>query len=149
MRSRNARAAFTLLEMVLVLVIIGIVAGIAAPLFGNALDRLAVRRAADALTLAIARTRSEAVAHGGAALVLRVEAGRYRVEGDEGVRADRVIDLADRYGITLRASGTAARVHVRFDALGIGRMASRTVTISRGEAEARLIISSYGRVRLE
>jgi len=38
-------------------------------------------------------------------------------------------------------------VVLRFDALGVGRMTSRTFRVRRGSAEAGLTVATYGRVR--
>jgi len=47
---------------------------------------------------------------------------------------------------TLALSGERARATLLLDALGLGRVASQTLTFSRGEARALLVISSLGRV---
>lgn len=43
-------------------------------------------------------------------------------------------------------SGQRAEAELRFDALGIGRIASQTIRLSRGDEDAVLVVSSYGRL---
>ena len=142
----RARPAFTLPELILVLVLIGIVLGIAVPRFLHTLDVLSVRAARDALLSAAARTRSLAVARGGADLVV-----------DESARLDVVsvgtvveqIDLGARYRVLLDIQSSArTRVSLRYDALGVGRLAGLTVRLARGQAESGVTFSAYGRPRL-
>ena len=60
---------------------------------------------------------------------------------------DSVIEarsLAVEYGVTLELGGSG-EAQLAFDALGLGRRASRTVVLRRGAAEARVVIAAYGR----
>ena len=59
------------------------------------------------------------------------------------------LDLEPTWGIELMLSGGRPWAELRFDAVGLGRMAARSVTFTRGSAVARLIISAYGRIRRE
>lgn len=139
------REGFTLPELVVVVVLAGVLLGAAVPRAAATLDRIAAAAARDLTAGAIARTRAVAVARGGAALVVRRAAAVFWIEDAQGARMEEV-DLARAYGITLDASGTGEEIRVRYDALGIGRLASRTLRFRRGDAVATLVISSYGRV---
>ncbi len=63
------------------------------------------------------------------------------------VRGDtlRATDLAARHGV--RADAGRPSLRLRYDGLGIGRIANSTIRLQRGTAEAGLSISAYGRVR--
>ena len=136
-----------MLELTAALAIIGIVVGLTLPGLRESRDVVAARGARNALAAGIARTRSAAIANGGALLVVQPPEARFWIESTDGDTLVRSVDLAADYGVTLSAGASAkARVELRFDGLGIGRVASRTFTLTRGGASARLTVSSYGRV---
>ncbi|HWV58217.1 MAG TPA: hypothetical protein VNZ57_12260 [Longimicrobiales bacterium] len=140
-------AGTTLLELTAALAIVGVVIGLTLPALRDTLDTVAVRAARTAMASGIARTRAAAVARGGARFVVHPEESRFWIEGMGGDTLASPVDLAADYGVELSAgSGSQARLELRFDGLGIGRVASRTFTITRGSASARLTVSSYGRV---
>jgi hypothetical protein len=58
----------------------------------------------------------------------------------------RRILLRDDFAVTLDLGGPE-EVELVFDASGVGRLASRSVGLARGGAQARIVVSSYGRVR--
>lgn len=137
------RPAFSLIEVLAALTILGVVLGMATPPVLRWTDTLAVRAARDELVSALALTRLTAVARGGATLVLEPAEGRLRaVAGDLEVLST---DLGERYGV--RLTGVSDSLAVRYDALGIGRTANSTVVVSRGRARASVVVSLYGRVR--
>lgn len=148
LRGTAGTAGTTLVELVLALSLFAIVAGIAVPPVRHALDLLAVAAARESLAAAVARTRSVAAASGGATLVLHPAGARYWIESHAGESVQPPVDLATRYQVGLSAGGQDnGRIELRFDGLGIGRLANRTVTVQRGRAEAGITLSSYGRVR--
>lgn len=137
----------TLIELAIALVVIGVLLGTGAVPFARALDRYAVRGARDALAAGLAHARATAIASGGAELVIDLRAARYRVHIAGGSTAPPV-DLRAQYRVVVSADGQAAdSIAFRFDALGIGRMTSRTIRFRRGRAEAGLTVATYGRVR--
>lgn len=141
------RSGYTLVELIAVLAAIGIAVAIAAPAMRRALDRHAVRAARDAVAMELARTRLLARAHGGAALVLDASNGISTVRGSGGETLTDPLRLFDVYHARIDVGGADSAV-VTYDRLGIGRMANRSIRLVRGDAEARLTISAYGRVRL-
>lgn len=147
MTLRALPPATTLLELAFVLVLLGILLGLAYPPLKRTLDRAAVRGAQGALAAGVARARSVAVARGGAVLVVEPAAARFWVEaGGEVVGTPTNLKVA--YGASLSTDGTPAqRIAIRFDGLGIGRVANRTFHLRRGGAEANFTLSAYGRVR--
>jgi prepilin-type N-terminal cleavage/methylation domain-containing protein len=140
------REGFTLIEMVAVLGMLGIILGIAAPPVLRWRDAAAVHSARDELAAVLALTRVAAVSHGGASLWVDATTGRVWIASRGGAPVIPTLDLAGRYGIDLE-TGSPAPVELRYDAFGIGRIASRTLTLRRHHARAGLTISAYGRYR--
>lgn len=142
---RGRRGGFTVLELAIALLLTGALLGLAVPRAAAALDRIAVAAAREHAAAALARTRAVAVARGGATLVLQRDPGMFRIQDATGAVIE-VGALAQGYGVALETSGVEPEIRIRYDALGIGRVASRTLRFRRGSASATLVISSYGRV---
>jgi len=136
------RSGFTLPELTIVLALIAAAGTALLPAAHAAGDRLAVTAAREAVAALVARTRSEAMAHGGAVLELRAPDARAWIQAGDSVIEAR--SLAVEYGVTLELGGSG-EAELAFDALGLGRRASRTVVLRRGAAEARVVIAAYGR----
>lgn len=136
---------FTFVELLLFLVLLSLGAASFLPALRHQRDRLAVAGAREAVAGVIARGRAEARARGGAAVVLRASPPGAWVEGRDGDVAVLGSDLVS-FGVQLELGGEAEEVRLRYDALGVGRVASRTVVFRRGRAEAALVVASYGRV---
>src|SRR5690606_721383 len=151
MQRRVRSPGFTLIELATALVVVGILVGIAAVPFARLLDRYAVRAAREALAAGIAHARPAAAAGGGAELVIDLHGARYSIHtagGGAGAPYAAPVDLRAQYGVTLTSDGQPMdTVVLRFDALGVGRMTSRTFRVRRGSAEAGLTVATYGRVR--
>jgi hypothetical protein len=138
------RPGATLFELLVVLILLGVFASIAAPSLRTTMDMLAVRGAREAAFGLFARARVLALQHGGADIVLNAGSDRIQVRTADGkVRAE--LSLAQR-SVDLLLAG-ADPIVLRYDAYGLGRMMSRTVTLRGQEAYAGLTISSFGRVR--
>lgn len=140
------RSGFSLVEMLTALVLAGVLLGLGAPPVRRALAWARVRSARDLVASQLARARSVAVMRGGADLVLDVRRGRAWIEAvDTSTPASAV---ADAEGVRISADGLAGdTVRIGYDGMGIGRLASRTLRFRAGAVEARMTISSYGRVR--
>jgi Tfp pilus assembly protein FimT len=140
------RSANSLLELATVLVILAVLAAISVPALRHARDVYATRAARDALAAGIDRTRAAAISAGGARLVVDVASGRFWIETATG-SVLRGADLDREFRVSISAgAGTPGTVQLRFDGIGIGRMTSRTFTFRRGRAQARLVVSAYGRL---
>jgi prepilin-type N-terminal cleavage/methylation domain-containing protein len=144
--SMRTRPGFTLLELVLALAILGVLAGISWTASARARHQFAVRNARAELAAAVAVTRSTAILAGGATLVIDVPHARAWIETAGGLRDPHPYDLAARHGVSLHTP-RGLPLALRYDALGIGRMANATVTVRRGTEQAAFVVSSYGRVR--
>lgn len=136
----------TLPELCALLAALGIALLIAAPAVARTLDGLAVRGARDAVVVEATRARMLARARGGAILHIDAQHGAVWVAGVSGDTLSDPIPLMARYRARIDL-GTAPAAAVAYDHLGLGRLANRTVRFVRNDAEARLTVSAYGRVR--
>ncbi len=141
------RPGVSLVELIFALIVMAVLLGLAMPPLHRAVDVVASETARDALAAYLGRTRLAAVAAGGALLVLNPATGTARIEVVRGA-SPPPLRLAGDYGVRMSMDGSAGRpVVLRFDGLGLGQIASRTIRLRRGAAEAGLTISSYGRAR--
>jgi Tfp pilus assembly protein FimT len=143
------RSGTSLVEIVLVLILMSTLLFLGAASYGTARDVMAVRAARDELVAASARTRALAVRHGGATLSVDGSAGSMRIATRDGAVSENEIFATDvGVRIDVDASRGASSINMQYDALGIGRLASRTITLSRGNASGGVTFSAYGRPRV-
>lgn len=148
METRALQSGTTLIELVFVLTLIAILAGIGVPPLRRAADAVGARSARDALAASVARARALAVARGGAELIVDARAGSFWIESPSGRAVGEPVDLAARFRVQLHVEGAADEpVALVFDGRGLGRMTNRTFEVRRGSARARLTLSAYGRPR--
>lgn len=135
---------FTLIETAIVLVVIGVVIGLATPRIAGHVDRLAVRRAGDETAAFYNRVRIAAVYR--AVRVRVVFRGDSLVAVAEGV-TDSVVGIVPgptRHGVLL----TASRPEIMLYPNGLGLGAANTkLVFRRGAAADSLTISRLGRIR--
>ncbi|MCH7934228.1 MAG: prepilin-type N-terminal cleavage/methylation domain-containing protein [Gemmatimonadetes bacterium] len=141
------RRGFTLLELTGVLTLLALAASLSFPMGRSVRDRLAVTGAREELVGLITRARAEALRRGSSSLIVVQNPTEIRIEAS-GELLHRV-DIGAIWKIELVLSGGRPTVELRFDASGLGRMAASSVTLTRGKAVARLVISAYGRIRRE
>ena len=135
----------TLVELTFVLLLLGVAVSSIAPTARKARDRAAVVAAREMLVGLVAEARRAAIETGAASVRLLESGGVAEV-----VTADAVlrrVAIGSELGVSLELEGGRSDVELRYDALGLGRMASQTVVLRRAEAVAELVVSSYGRVR--
>jgi type II secretory pathway pseudopilin PulG len=135
---------FTVLELVLVLLLLGITTASAAPAARRQRDRALVVGAREAVVGLLAEARTAAMESGAASV--RIVAVPARVEVVSHARILRIAAIAEDYGVSLSIGGPS-QVELTYDALGLGRVASQTIAFARGGETAELIVSGYGRVR--
>ena len=135
----------TLLEMATVLVLVGVGVSAGVPTARRFADRAAVLAAREALIGAISETRTASLAGGGGVVVLRESPASAQIRVSGRPTIERSLEPLEGVVVDLGASGDS--VVLRFDALGIGRFASRTISVARGGVTRRIVVSSYGRVR--
>ena len=137
-------AGFTILELVTVLLLIGFSLSGLLPAARRHLDRSAVLGAREEMAGLFHRARGEAVAFGGARLHLDSDSASATLFAG-GEEVDHVAFM-EEYRVSLALSNDRTDAELNFDPLGLGRVASQTLRFIRGEAEARLVVSSFGRV---
>jgi Tfp pilus assembly protein FimT len=136
----TTRPGTTLLELILGLLILAILLGGAAVPLTGLRDRLAVTGACQRFTASLALARAAALMHGGAVLVIDPEAWEWRVVPTPYSPHSGQVRVPD---VAIEVGGQEPVI--RFDHIGIGRLANRTITFTRGRAQARLTLSIYGR----
>ena len=138
-------AGHTLVELAGALLLASVLLGMALPELRSLADRSAASGAREALVGLLAEARMAAVARGGATVEL--DAGAARAVLRAGGDSIAGVALRERFGVELRLAGGRPSSELRYDALGLGRLASETVAVRRGGSEARIVVSGYGRVR--
>jgi type II secretory pathway pseudopilin PulG len=142
----RSRTGHTLIELSIALIVAAALMTVAARPLHRARHEVAVAAARRELASAVAVTRSTAILGGGARLVVDLPSATAWIESAAGVIPGSVRDLGARYGVSIEAD-RSPRVEIRFDGLGVGRLANTTIRLRRGDVESRIIISAYGRVR--
>ena len=138
------RGGYTLLELTIVIVVMMVAISSTLPGLQGLRDRLAVLQAREALVGSVAWARRSAQGHQGAWVRVVPDSAllRWGLENEfQGFR-----DLGRELGVSLEGTSGGAFT-LRFDDLGLGQVASRTIVFRRGSAEAGVSLSSYGRVR--
>lgn len=131
-RARRGRVAFTLLEVLLLLIVLGILIGIAVPSLARSQRRYAALTAARTLRADIAHARLRAILDAATVrVVMDTARGQYRLEADR-LEADRLEGAGRKVirerrlapGLTLRTS--AHRQEILFSARGTSNLYSTT-----------------------
>jgi prepilin-type N-terminal cleavage/methylation domain-containing protein len=141
------REGFSLPELVLVMTIVGLVLGGALPAASRLRDRMAVVGARESVVGIFHKARIEAVAFGGASIVLRVSPPGAELWSAGALRSD--VPLDGDSGVEMTLSSGRERVEIFYDALGLGRVASQTIRFMRNGSRSGLVVSSLGRVTRE
>lgn len=139
------RTGFTLLELATLLTVLAVAAAGLGPAVGRWSDRAAVVGAREAVAALVAEARAAGLGRGGARV--HVAAAPWRAWAETGGRVRRSVDLEADFGVVVVLSAGRQASALDYDALGVGRVASETLLFRRGDAEAALIVSGYGRVR--
>lgn len=145
-RAMRKRPGHTLLELSIVLMLATLFATLAVPSFLRGRHALAVRAARAELVATIAAARSTAILTGGATAVVDMPGSAIWIEAPDGSRIGDARELGHSHGIELEHS-RYSRIDIRYDALGIGRLANTSIRIRRGDVTSTITISAYGRVR--
>jgi prepilin-type N-terminal cleavage/methylation domain-containing protein len=141
------RHGITLIELLLALTLAGLLAGLAYPRIGAAMDRLAVERTAQDLVVAHLRARTLAMVRSRIALLYVTADSLYiaTVEGSDTLLRWRGTGAAQQ-GVLL--SGPARPIVFAPSGVTFG-VSNGTYVFERGQAQRRVIVSRWGRVRLQ
>lgn len=139
-----ATAGVTLPELILCLLLIGLAAqAVVTPAMHQA-DLLAVRSAREEVIALIQAARAEARSTGEASVVIEDGSDPRLVRG--GDRPFQGAALLSR-GVKIEVLGPRSSVTLTFGPMGVARFASASLRLSKRDAESRLVVSSYGRIR--
>lgn len=147
---RNGIRGFTLIEMLLVFVIMGIVLSLASPKLGKAAGQMAVRNSRNEVSAMISLTRALAVQNGRRATFIQ-EGNTVRVElaRGYGASADTMAmrDLATQHKVAL---GPADKLEIPFDPRGFAipsnKDESRTISIARDGFNDTVCVIGLGKI---
>lgn len=139
------RTGHTLVEICVVLILASLALSVAAPAGRHVRDGFAVIAAREALAGLIAEARGAAPAHGGGSVHIR--SGPWRAWAQGGAVPLRAVALWGDLGVSVSLSRGRTSLDLRFDALGLGQVASETIVLERGDIRRSLVVSGYGRVR--
>lgn len=139
------RTGHTLAELCAVLVILTVGVSFLEPAARRLQDRMAVVGAREAVAGLVAQARVDALARGSAVVEVETSPGCARLEAP-GLPERRIPVEAD-LGVEVVLSHGRPATELRYNALGLGQVASETVSFRRGMAEAALVVSGYGRIR--
>ena len=127
--SHRSRHAFSVFEVVLVLAIIGFLAGLALPRMANATARYQADCAARRLALDLDRCRSNARMSGASqSVTFDTTNSRYTVTGSSGTASGFTVDLS---AAPYKAKIVSA-TNITYDAYGQAPSSGTTITISSG-----------------
>lgn len=142
----NSRG-FTLIELVIVIVLIGAMAGFAFPRIGDAITQQSVRSARAAVVGLVAKARGTAIQRGSTARLILRNNVLYVEAANPVTGATQQVGVAEnfstRYGVTVQP----AHDTLWYDARGIGLETSETaIVVTKGTFAEKVVISMVGRV---
>ncbi|HEX6589358.1 MAG TPA: prepilin-type N-terminal cleavage/methylation domain-containing protein [Longimicrobiales bacterium] len=144
----HGHRGYTLIELLVVLALLALAIGLAYPSARAASDAWAVRAARDGVAAVLAGARASALTRRGAEVLLVPDQGVVLLRAGTAPVSPRALLHLDEWRVALTSPGfTGDTIVIRYDAIGIGRLANRTLRFERGRAVAGLTVSAYGRVR--
>ena len=138
-----SRTGFTLVELVLVMIIMGLATLMGIRQFQLLMDRLATRDAVRAASSVIARARDESLAlHTAVSVRIDTVASSLELRSRDGPIA--TVPLRNTHGVSL----STTRDSITFDVRGLGYGAANlTLVARRGRSADTLVVSRLGRAR--
>jgi prepilin-type N-terminal cleavage/methylation domain-containing protein len=137
------RGGFSLLEMMIVLVMVGILTAMSVPKLTAMGERISVHSAGAEILAELATARQTAIAHG-TRVAVRIEAlsGRVTVAS----RTDTI--LTRRVGAAHHVTLSVTRDSIAYSPTGLGYGAANTrIIVRRGHAADTIFVSRLGRAR--
>ena len=144
--ARVFRRAFSLVELVMVIVIIAMLASIAAPRFANATERYRVQLAAARLQADLLYARERAMATGkGLSVVVDPDAGTYTIGGaadpDHLLPQFTVNLAAEPYGVRITSADFGGTAKLNINGFGVPG-AGGTIRLSGGAGDVVVTIEA-------
>jgi Tfp pilus assembly protein FimT len=139
------RRGHTLAELCTTLLILTVGVSFVAPAARHLQDRMAVVAAREAVAGLVAEARVQAMVRGSAVVVVETSPATVSLESPG--RPSRRIPVQADLGVEIALSRGRPAAELRYNVLGLGQVASETVSFRRGRAVAALVVSGYGRVR--
>ncbi|KPJ83574.1 MAG: hypothetical protein AMS19_03900 [Gemmatimonas sp. SG8_23] len=140
------RTGTTLLELLTAVVLLGVLSGLAVPALTRHRDRAVVLVARERVVGLIGAARRLGYERGSATLRFEaVDARAILFSGADTLQDVRLGPGLD--GPAMRLGNDREELELNFDGLGLGRFASTTIRLRRGDEQAAVVVSSYGRVR--
>lgn len=137
------RRAYTVLELIVVLMITGIVLAIALPRGQRVLDRITVHAAASDVAATLGAARALAIL-GHASVAIDVDSASGVLRARRGQELLLARNVGSAHGVEL----TATRDSLTYDGRGLGRGAANlSVIVRRRTAVETVFVSRLGRVR--
>lgn len=138
-----SRQGFTMVEIVLVCIVIGIVAAIAVPKMGSTVNSLRLRQAAHDVAGAVTLARAAALRRSDyARLIVDSTEGQIRIESGGDTLLNR--SIRKQYRVNIRA--TRDTITYAANGLGFG-VANSTIVVSIGQRAESVTVSRLGRMR--
>ena len=144
-----AERGFTVIEMVIVMVLVGILMSVALPFFRTSSTKSSVRGAADVIASLNNLAKATAIQRGKTArLVLFASSSKALVVADKSTGSgmdtiSTVEDLAERFSVTF----TTTRDTIVYTPRGIGSaLTGTTIIVSRGTSRDTITVSAAGRL---
>ena len=137
----------TIIELLIVMTLIGVIAGFAFPRIGDAITKQNVRSARTLFIGTHAKARATAIQRGSSTRLI-LAGGRLVIQAANPVtnvvqQVGNVEDLGSRYGVTVQPTN----VTLTFDARGIGMETTETtISITKGSYGNQIVFSPVGRV---
>jgi prepilin-type N-terminal cleavage/methylation domain-containing protein len=146
---RANRSGFTLLELLIVIIVIGLLSGFAYPRLRGSTTGLSVRSARQQTTELLVIARAAAVQNGSEARFIRAgNVVRAVVDSNGTFVTLSVRDLYTEHGVTVAVGGAAPRDTVRFDprGLAIGLAGASTIKFTNATVTDSICVSKLGKV---
>ena len=146
---RAMRSGFTLLELLIVIVMIGLMSAFAYPRLQGSTTGISVRSARQQTAEMLVIARAAAVQNGSEARFIRAgNVVRVLVDSNGTYVTLSVRDLYTEHGVTVAVGGAAPRDTVRFDprGLAIGLTGAATIRFTNSTAKDSICVSKLGKV---